>query len=248
MGRLRLSHPGTLLQPLITHSFNSYKLFNLHESYLLPVVYCLTVRKDLPMYSLIFQVLHSKADELCVQLDPAKFVCDFETALIPSIQGNFPNTRVQGYFFYFCQAVLRQVGRLGLRTDYIHNQEIRRKVKMLMALALPVNLALAGFEILNGRKLGLVEALFEYFQREWPPATKIPLWIVHGVIVRTNNHLEGWHSRMNKRARKHHLGFYQFLQLIIDEHSKTGMVVRQMDEGYTRGRGYVRRSAAYRVQ
>ncbi|KRY00641.1 hypothetical protein T4E_10913, partial [Trichinella pseudospiralis] len=171
----------------------------------------------LPTYSRIFKVLHSKAKELGVQLDPAKFVCDFETALIPSIQGNFPNTRVQGCFFYFCQAVLRQVSRLGLRTDYIHNQEIR-KVKMLMALALPVNLALAGFEILNGRKLGLVEALFEYFQREWLPATKIPLWNVHGVIVRTNNHF------------------------------KTGMVVRQMDEGYTRGRGYVRRSAAYRVQ
>ncbi|KRZ70347.1 hypothetical protein T10_9218 [Trichinella papuae] len=36
-------------------------------------------------------------------------------------------------------------------------------------------------------------------------AAKIPLWNVHGVSVRTNNHLEGWHNRMNKRARKHHL-------------------------------------------
>ncbi|KRX33382.1 hypothetical protein T09_2099, partial [Trichinella sp. T9] len=62
-------------------------------------------------------------DELGVQLEPAKFVCDFETALIPAIQGNFPNTRVQGCFFHFCQAVLRQVGRLGLRNDYINNQE-----------------------------------------------------------------------------------------------------------------------------
>ncbi|KRY99613.1 hypothetical protein T11_14689, partial [Trichinella zimbabwensis] len=60
--------------------------------------------RDLPTYSWIFEVLHSKAAELCVQLDPAKFVCDFETALILAIQGNFPNTRVQGCFF---QAVLR---------------------------------------------------------------------------------------------------------------------------------------------
>ncbi|KRY02592.1 hypothetical protein T12_12363, partial [Trichinella patagoniensis] len=49
----------------------------------------------LPTYSRIFEVLHSKAEELGVQLEPAKFVCDFETALIPAIQGNFPNTRVQ---------------------------------------------------------------------------------------------------------------------------------------------------------
>ncbi|KRY50382.1 hypothetical protein T03_4366 [Trichinella britovi] len=67
---------------------------------------------------------------------------------------------------------------------------------------------------------------------EWLPAATIPLWNVHGVSVRTNNHLEGWHSRMSKRARKHHLGFYQFLQLILDE----------------QGRGSVRRSAAYGVQ
>ncbi|KRX29350.1 hypothetical protein T05_6941 [Trichinella murrelli] len=53
---------------------------------------------------------------------------------------------------------------------------------------------------------------------------------------------------MNKRARKHHLGFYQFLQLILDEHGKTETVVWQIDDGYTHGRGSVRRSAAYGVQ
>ncbi|KRZ18114.1 hypothetical protein T11_9551 [Trichinella zimbabwensis] len=119
---------------------------------------------------------------------------------------------------------------------------------MLMALAfLPVNLVPAGFEILNVGTSGQVEALFQYFQREWLPATKILLWNVHGVAVRTNNHLEDWHSRMNKRARKHHLGFYQFLQLIIEQ-GKTETAVRQMDDGYTQGSGSVRRSAAYEVQ
>ncbi|KRY07426.1 hypothetical protein T01_11555 [Trichinella spiralis] len=45
-----------------------------------------------------------------------KLICDFETALIPVIQGYFPNTRVQGCYFYFCQAVHRKVGELGLKT------------------------------------------------------------------------------------------------------------------------------------
>ncbi|KRX35235.1 hypothetical protein T05_7684 [Trichinella murrelli] len=144
---------------------------------------------------------------------------------------------------------IRQVGRLGLRTDYMNNQEVRKKVKMLMALAfLPVHLAPAGFEIINVGMSGQLEALYQYFQQEWLPATKIPLWNVHGVSVRTNNHLEGWHSRMNKRARKHHLGFYQFLYLILDEQGKTETVVRQINDGYTHGRGSVRRSAAYGVQ
>ncbi|KRZ13303.1 hypothetical protein T11_9809 [Trichinella zimbabwensis] len=50
------------------------QLFTLHvfmRGKLLPVVYCLTVRKDLPTYSRIFEVLHSKAEELGIQLDPA---------------------------------------------------------------------------------------------------------------------------------------------------------------------------------
>ncbi|XP_003369281.1 hypothetical protein Tsp_04702 [Trichinella spiralis] len=163
--------------------------------------------------------------------------------------GNFPNTRAQGWFFHFCQAVLRQVGRLGLRTDYMNNQAVRKKVKVLMALAfLPVHLVPTGFEIINVGTSGQVEALFQYFQQEWLPATKIPLWNIHGVSVRTNNHLEGWHehgSGMNKSARKHHLGFYQFLQLNFDEQGKTLTVVQQIDDGYTHGRVSVRRNAAY---
>ncbi|KRX20058.1 hypothetical protein T07_14872 [Trichinella nelsoni] len=39
------------------------QLFTLHV-FKLPVVYCLTVRKDLPKYNRIFEVLHSKAEKL----------------------------------------------------------------------------------------------------------------------------------------------------------------------------------------
>ncbi|KRZ71342.1 hypothetical protein T10_11132 [Trichinella papuae] len=67
--------------------------------------------------------------ELGVPLDLVTFVCDFETALISAIQGNFRNIRVQGCFFHFFQVVLQQVGRLGLKTDYIRNQEVRKKSK-----------------------------------------------------------------------------------------------------------------------
>ncbi|KRX86648.1 hypothetical protein T4E_8975 [Trichinella pseudospiralis] len=84
---------------------------------LLPVLYCLNC--SIP-----------KAEKLGVQVDPAKFVCDFQTALILAIQDNFPNNQVQGFFFY-----------KSADHKYIHNQEIRKKVKMLMALVfLPVNL------------------------------------------------------------------------------------------------------------
>ncbi|KRZ65698.1 hypothetical protein T10_11254 [Trichinella papuae] len=56
----------------------------------------------------------ANSEELGVPFDLVTFVCDFETALISAIQGNFPNIRVQGCFFHFFQVVLQQVGRLGL--------------------------------------------------------------------------------------------------------------------------------------
>ncbi|KRX87017.1 hypothetical protein T4E_3882, partial [Trichinella pseudospiralis] len=126
--------------------------------------------------------------------------------LITAIQSNFPNTRLQGCFFHFCQAVVLQVGRLGLGNHYANNQELRKKVKMLMAIS-----------IFAGESSARGFPNLKCWGREWLPATKISLWNVRGVVVRTNNHLDDWQNRMNKRARKHHLRFYRFLQLIIDE-------------------------------
>ncbi|KRY74206.1 hypothetical protein T4A_9277 [Trichinella pseudospiralis] len=134
-----------------------------------------------------------------------------------AIQGNFPNIRVQGCFFHFCQAVLRQVGRLGLRTNYIHNQEITKKVFLL------VNLVPAGFEILNVGTSGPVEALFDGSGLQ-PLKFRFEMFMV-------------WLCEPTT--------IWNCLQLIIDEQAKTVTVVRQMDDGYTRGRGSVRRSAAY---
>ncbi|KRZ56645.1 hypothetical protein T02_11688, partial [Trichinella nativa] len=73
------------------------------------------------------------------------------TTLIPTFQGNFPNTRVQGWFFHFCQGVFRQVGRLSLRTNFMNNQE--KKGKNADGIS-------AGFEIINVGTSGQLEALF----------------------------------------------------------------------------------------
>ncbi|KRX32862.1 hypothetical protein T06_6762 [Trichinella sp. T6] len=64
-------------------------------------------------------------------------------------------------------------------------------------------------------------------------------------LKRTNRNDKCW---ICASVNRQHLGFYQFLQLILDEQGKTETVVRQIDDGYTHGRGSVRRSAAYGVQ
>ncbi|KRZ77651.1 hypothetical protein T10_5209 [Trichinella papuae] len=94
--------------------------------------------QDIGTYGFIFQALLNKAAVLRVNLNSQTIICDFETALIPVIQGYFLNSRVQDCYFHFCQAVHRKVSELGLKTRYCC-EETRRKIKMLLATAfLPV--------------------------------------------------------------------------------------------------------------
>ncbi|KRY00917.1 hypothetical protein T4A_9628 [Trichinella pseudospiralis] len=75
-------------------------------------------------------------------------------------------------------------------------------------MLMPVNLVPAGFKILNVGASGQLASFVPVVPAGVASGHKIPLWNVYGLSVRTNNYLEDWHSRMNKKARKHHLGFY----------------------------------------
>ncbi|KRX31533.1 hypothetical protein T05_461, partial [Trichinella murrelli] len=128
--------------------------------------------------------------------------------LIPAIQGYFPNAR----------AVHRIAGELGLKTRYRQHEETRRKIRMLLATAfLPVPHVNTGVSLLEAGTTGTLAALFQYFRQEWMTDERLPLWNVHNVNIRTNNHLEGWHNRLNRKAGKSHNGLYELLQLLIAE-------------------------------
>ncbi|KRZ02765.1 hypothetical protein T11_11240 [Trichinella zimbabwensis] len=211
------------------------QLFTIHAfvaGKLVPAVYCLCTGKDIGTYGFIFQALINKAAVLGVNLNPQTIICDFETALIPAIQGYFPNTRVQGCYFHFCQAVHRKVGELGLKTRYRHDEETRRKIKMLLATAfLPVPQVNTGVSLLETGTTDNLLALFQYFRQEWMTHERLPLWNVHNVNIRTNNHLEGWHNRLNRKAGKTHNGLYELLQILIAEQGVMDTLIRQVLSG-----------------
>ncbi|KRX60065.1 hypothetical protein T09_3414 [Trichinella sp. T9] len=66
------------------------------------------------------------------------------------------------------------------------------------------------------------------------PLPEVPaVWIclTEMLRTRTNNHLEGWHLKMNRQAGKHHLSFYEPLQLLIDEQGSTETLIQQVTSG-----------------
>ncbi|KRX36271.1 hypothetical protein T05_11328 [Trichinella murrelli] len=163
-----------------------------------------------------------------VNLNPESIIHDFETALIPAIQGYFPNTQVQGCYFHFCQAVHRKVGELGLKTRYRTEEQTKRKIRILLATAfLPVPQVDTGVSLLEAGTTGTLAALFQYFRQEWMTDERLPLWNVHNVNIRTNNHLEGWHNRLNRKAGKSHNGFYELLELLIAEQGVMDTLIQQ---------------------
>ncbi|KRY43814.1 hypothetical protein T03_5649 [Trichinella britovi] len=138
-----------------------------------------------------------------VVLQPQTVICDFETALIPALQGTFPR------LFPFLPSSSAE--GVGMRTSYIHEAETKKKVKMLLATAFlpPHDVPVAS---------------------DMPP-DRLPLWNVYNVNICTNNDLEGWHFKMNRLAGKRHLGFYELLQLLIDEHVSTETLIQQVTSG-----------------
>ncbi|KRZ04540.1 hypothetical protein T11_5919 [Trichinella zimbabwensis] len=74
----------------------------------------------------------------------------------------------------------------------------------------------------------LLEAGIRDTLSEWVTDERLPLWNVHNVNIRTNNHLEGWHNRLNKRASKSHIGLYELLQLLIAEQGVMDTMIQQV--------------------
>ncbi|KRX75031.1 hypothetical protein T06_1812 [Trichinella sp. T6] len=54
---------------------------------------------------------------------------------------------------------------------------------------------------------GTKGSLFQYYKQKWMTDERLSLWNVHNVNIRTNNHLEGWHNQLNKKAGGNKLGF-----------------------------------------
>ncbi|KRY50954.1 hypothetical protein T03_2785 [Trichinella britovi] len=100
-----------------------------------------------------------------VKRNPESIIHDFETALIPAIQGYFLNTQVQGCYFHFCQAVHRKVGELGLKTRYRQHEQTRRKIRMLLATAfLPVPHVNTGIRLLEACTTGRITTWKEFLE------------------------------------------------------------------------------------
>ena len=76
------------------------------------------------------------------------------------------------------------------------------------------------------------EEFFQYFQDTWIDGNfPVHMWNVHsldGPHVHTNNHAEGWHSKVRKLAGKVHPNIYKVVSLFKSEQAATVVTLMQV--------------------
>ncbi|CAD5126881.1 DgyrCDS14905 [Dimorphilus gyrociliatus] len=205
-----------------------YQLFTIHgfirkegEYKQVPLMFVLMTGKKKKHYSLIFE-------ELKILIDgksPKKFVLDFEKALWISLKNAFVDSDLQGCAFHFKQAILKNIQKLGYIKDYKMKGYKGNVLRKLMCLAyLPASFIKQKFYQIKEEllELNLYADLLEYMQSTyiesniWKPEN----WSVYKLIVRTNNNVESWHTRINQNLKSNE----NFYTLITELHRESSLI------------------------
>lgn len=145
-------------------------------------------------------------------------------ALWQALRKALPATRLRGCVFHWAQAVWRKVQALGLSPIYAEKGTVFRCVRSMLALPfLPADLIPQAFQNLSRqncvRNSANLMILFQYVERTWlnSQVFRCVDWSVHKQPVRTNNDVEGWHNRLNMKARGGSLALYQLIEMLHRE-------------------------------
>ena len=138
-----------------------------------------------------------------------------------------------------------KVQNLGLQEEYRSNLDLSTFVLKILALSLcPARYVhVVGLAIKTAApQMSNIDDLCCYFEDTWLtgdfPTTS---WNHHDTEgPRTNNHLEGWHRRINGIAGKKHPNIYELVELFQAEQESTVITIEQLQAG-----GATRRRAKF---
>ncbi|XP_048242867.1 uncharacterized protein LOC125375906 [Haliotis rufescens] len=157
-------------------------------------------------------------------------------AAIRAIRTEFQGSDIKGCFFHFTQAIWRKTQELGLAVGYRDNPLVEQWIRRAAALPLlPLQQVQdAWFDSMNqSPDVPNADEFNDYIVTNWvdyearfPPS----LWNHHQTFgPRTNNNLEGFHSRLNASLNHRHPNLYIEIIKKIVKSEKTKL--SQLDLG-----------------
>lgn len=167
-----------------------------------PFVWALMNRKTSSSYVAVFQFVKEK---ILPNMDPVKFVSDFETAIHNAVRNVFHNAEVQGCFFHFVYSIRKQAIKMHIPASLKRmTKEQARKGRLLLrklmnvCLLPPVYINTAYGLLLEELKADStltapLLTLFHYFERQWLTKVTPNVFSVYHSHNRTNNGQERYH-------------------------------------------------------
>ena len=146
---------------------------------------------------------------------------DFETAMWQAVAEMFPTVTRLGCFFHWSQAIWHKVQELGLQPAYTSDENTHTYIRKLLSLPyLPAEHIAPIFEKLQEKAVTQpLQELTNYIASTWlgNPLWPSLSWSVFGIVICTNNDVEGWHHHLNQKAKKGQLPFYLLVHLLHEE-------------------------------
>ena len=162
---------------------------------------------------------------------------DFEEGAIAAVGEVFGRGLCRGCYFHFQKCLWRHIQSLNtLAALYRTDDQFALEMRCLAALAfVPPSDVQQVYWILKQRptfqRPGQMQEFLTYFESTWvgkrttsgtwawtPPQFPISLWNVHDATLndqhRTNNSVEGWHTRFQTLMGSHHPTIFKFLEVL----------------------------------
>ena len=153
---------------------------------------------------------------------------DFEKAAINSFQAIWPLTEVKGCFFHFTQNIWRKVQEFGLQADYVQDEALALRIRLLPALAFasPLDVLELFPQVIVQLAIPQAQDFALYFEHTYvgrrlpggtfvEPLYPIKMWNHHHQvqqgIPRTTNAVEAWHRSYNSTIGCHHPNIWKFI-------------------------------------
>ena len=161
---------------------------------------------------------------------------DFEMAIVNAVQINFPTMLHKGCYYHFRQAIWRKIQALGLQQQYAEDASLREMICKTAAIAFVplqfVRPAWDGIAQELDEEEGL-EGFKTYFHQTWMRGSyQLVLWNYYTYDgPRTNNRLEGWHSRLKRIVKKPHPNIYELIDVFRSEEAATNVTISQLTTG-----------------
>ncbi|RNA35029.1 Ragulator complex LAMTOR3 [Brachionus plicatilis] len=186
-----------------------------------PCAYIFLQNKITTTYVIAFEQLRN----ICFPKNLKRVMIDFELALMKSVISVFPGVQLMGCWFHFTQAIRKNVFSNGLKAIYLNDWKFRFWIKRFMTLALiPIDKLQHAIDIIieelpekNSKYISFIK----YFQKQWLNGAISPqIWNLNSQ-KRTNNDLEGFHSKLTMFLPKYHSKFADMIKTIKNEDAKT---------------------------